>query len=106
MAQMIDKATAIDTVMSKLAALPVGSCLDLRTYKRNRSVLIKRTGDDVFLVLENGFHEERFESGLKKMRKLLKTLLKREFPRSNKIRLYNLGPCDAEESAALKRKKI
>ncbi len=103
---MIDKTTAVDTVLERLAALPAGSCIDLRTYKRNRSVLIKRTGDDAFLVLENGFHEERFECGLKKMRKLLKTLLKKEFPRSNKIRLYNLGPCDPEESAAVKRKKI
>lgn len=38
------------------------------------------------------------------MKKLLKTLLKREFPRSTKIRLYNLGPAGPDDY--LDRKKL
>jgi hypothetical protein len=93
---MIDKVTAMETVMRRLEKLEVGHALDLRTYKRNRSVVIARTGDDSFDVVENGFARERFEATTGSMRKLLKTLFKREFPRSTKIRLYDLGPADAD----------
>ena len=101
---MIDKATAIPTLMRKLKKLPVGHAIDLRTYKRNRSVVIARTGDDEFDVVENGFHKDRFLVPLSKMKKLLKNLLKKEFPRSTKMRLYDLGQADADIHIA--RKKI
>ena len=103
---MIDKATALTVLPRKLAALPEGHALDMRTYKRNRSVVFVRQGDDAFLVLEKGFEEHRFESvPLSGMRKLLKTLLAREFPRSTKIRLYDLGPFEPSK-ASLARKTL
>ena len=101
---MIDKDTAIQTVMRKLKSLPQGHAIDLRTYKRNRSVVIARTGEDGFDVVEKGYLEERYAVDRAGMKKLLKTLLKREFPRSTKIRLYNLGPAEADNHIA--RKKI
>ncbi|NDV18902.1 hypothetical protein GO013_05645 [Pseudodesulfovibrio sp. JC047] len=101
---MIDKATALQTVLRTLKKLPEGHAIDLRTYKRNRSVVIKRLVDDQFEVKEKGFHEERFLIPSTRMKKLLKTLLKREFPRSTKIRLYDLGP--AETDTHIARKKI
>ena len=101
---MIDKATAIESVMRKLKKLPVGHAIDLRTYKRNRSVVIARTGRDEFDVVEQGYFEERFLLPLSKMKKLLKNLLKKEFPRSTKIRLYDLGPSGAD--VHIKRKTI
>ena len=90
---MIDKATAVAQLMRKLAKLPEGHCIDLRTYKRNRGLVIGRAGKDSFQVAEFGYVEECFTSDLKGMRKLLKTLFKREFPRSTKLRLYDMGPC-------------
>ncbi len=101
---MIDKATAIETVMRKLKKLPMGHAIDLRTYKRNRSVIIARTGVDEFDVVEKGFFEERFLIPLNRMKKLLKSLIKKEFPRSTKIRLYDLGPAEAD--IHIMRKKI
>ena len=101
---MIDKANAVETVIRKLEKLPVGHAIDLRTYKRNRSVVIKRTGRDAFDVVENGFHQDRFQVDRSKMKKLLKVLFKKEFPRSTKIRVYDLG--EAEADVTLKRKKI
>jgi len=101
---MIDKATAVETVLRKLKKLPIGHAIDLRTYKRNRSVVIKRTGDDEFDVVEKGYNEERFLVPLSKMKKLMKNLLKKEFPRSTKIRMYDLGEADAD--IHIKRKKI
>ena len=103
---MIDKATALTVVPRKLAALPWGHALDLRTYKRDRSVVFVRRGDDAFLVLEKGFETHRFEDvPLSGMRRLLKTLLSREFPRSTKIRCYDLGAYEPAK-AALPRKRI
>jgi len=101
---MIDKATGVETVIRKLKKLPVGHAIDLRTYKRNRSVVIRRTGQDGFDVVENGFFRARFQVDLARMKKLLKTLFKKEFPRSTKIRLYDLGESDAD--VHIRRKKI
>ncbi|WP_041720832.1 hypothetical protein [Pseudodesulfovibrio piezophilus] len=101
---MIDKATAIPTLINRLKKLPVGHAIDLRTYKRNRSVVIARTGDDEYEVVEKGFADERFSTSLGRMKKLLGILLKREFPRSTKIRLYDLGHSDADNH--INRKKI
>ncbi len=98
---MNDKATIIPTVMVRLSKLQHGQCLDMRTFKRDRSVAFIRTGDDSFTVVERGFHEEIWE-GLtaEDIKKLMKTMLKREFPRSNKIRLYAL---DSFEDADVNR---
>jgi len=93
---MIDRANAIPSILIRLKKLPRGFGIDLRTFKRDRSVTIRRNGDDTFTVTENGFRSETFTTGIKDMRKLLKMLLKREFPRSNKIRVYDL---DADGSS-------
>ncbi|MFV0421485.1 hypothetical protein [Oleidesulfovibrio sp.] len=92
---MNDKATIIPTVLERLGKLEVGQCLDMRTFKRNRSVAIVCTGNDNFTVVERGFHEETWhDMSAEKIKRLLKTLLKREFPRSHKIRLYTLDSFD------------
>ena len=101
---MIDKVTALETVLRRLDKLPLGHAIDLRTYKRNRSVVIRRAGDDLYEVVENGYEYARFQAPLDKMKKLLKGLLKKEFPRSTKIRLYDLGEADGEEQ--LERKTL
>lgn len=88
---MIDKATALESVLRKLKKLPAGHCIDLRTYKRNRSLLIIHSAENKFTIFEDGYDTITHEAELKCMRKLLKTLFKREFPRSSKIRMYELG---------------
>jgi hypothetical protein len=94
---MLDKATALPALLRKLDKLPRGHALDLRTYKRNRSVLVRRVGEDDFAVAEDGFHREDFRVPFSGLKKLLKTLLKREFPRSTKIRVYDLGAASGED---------
>ncbi|MEF2230897.1 MAG: hypothetical protein V3571_08210 [Pseudodesulfovibrio sp.] len=101
---MIDKTTAIPAILRRLEKLPEGHAIDLRTYKRNRSVVIARTGADAFDVVESGFCEERFRVKGDGLKKLLKTLLNREFPRSTKIRVYDLGPAGAD--ARVQRKTL
>lgn len=74
--------------LTRLKKLPIGKGLDLRTFKRDRSVTIMRRAEDRYNVKEDGFESQTFETDIKGMRKLLKMLLRREFPRSNKIRVY------------------
>lgn len=88
---MIDKTKIVDTVVERLKKLPVSHYLDLRTYKRNRSVVIVKQAEDDLLVIEDGYFKERFRVGPEKLKRVLKALLRKEFPRSRKIRLYVMG---------------
>lgn len=103
---MIDKTKIAETVYEKLKKLQTGHYLDLRTYKRNRSVIIVKNSDREVLVIENGYFSERSTVGIDKLGKLLKTLIRREFPRSNKIRLYVMGEFGEEEALGTRRKII
>jgi len=94
---MIDKATALESVLRKLKKLPVGHCIDLRTYKRNRSLLILHIRELEYIIYEDGYETIEHQVAFKGMKKLLKTLFKREFPRSNKIRMYELGEYNEEK---------
>ncbi len=103
---MIDKSSAIPVLLERLENLPKGHYLDVRTYKRNRFLLLVKSDENDFLIIENGYFQERFEHVPgKKLKKLLKTLLKKEFPRSTKIRVYNMGLFE-EGSAELMERKI
>ena len=101
---MIDKTKIIDTVRERLKKLPDGHYLDLRTYKRNRSVVIVKIDADNLLVIEDGYFNQRFQIKTEKLKKLLKTLLKKEFPRSHKIRLYVMGRFAEDELVQINRK--
>lgn len=104
--KMIDKTKIIDTVIERLKKLPNGHYIDIRTYKRNRSVVIVKKNTKELFVIENGFSKERFNIKAEKLKKLLKTLLKKEFPRSHKVRLYVMGKYSEAEVLETKRKTI
>jgi len=101
---MIDKEKILDTVTERLKNLPIGHYLDLRTYKRNRSVIIVRQSENNLLVIEDGFFREKFHINSEKLKKLLTTLLRKEFPRSHKIRLYVMEKFIEEEARNTTRK--
>ena len=103
---MIDKTKIIDTVCERLKKLPLGHYIDLKTYKRNRTVLIVKVDEKKLLVIEDGYFKDRFLIKSDKLKKLLKILLKKEFPRSKKIRLYVMGKFVDEEALNRIRKII
>ncbi len=90
---MIDKSAVIPVVLARMKKLAVSETLELLTWKKDRSVLLIKQGEDNFLVRENGFKQQEFQVDGKKLKKLLKTLLKREFPRSHKVRLNDRKKC-------------
>ncbi len=103
---MIDKTKIIDTVCERLKKLPLGHYIDLKTYKRNRTVIIVKVDEKKLLVIEDGYFKDRFLIKSDKLKKLLKILLKKEFPRSKKIRLYVMGKFVDEEALNIIRKII
>jgi hypothetical protein len=103
---MIDINVIEQTLLARLDDLDAGHCIDIRTYKRNRSVLFIKVSEDEFRVRENGYRTETFEVRRGKLKKLIKTLIKREFPRSRKVRLYDLGEYDPEAHDFMGRKKL
>ena len=84
---MIDINGAVQTALTRLKKLPVGRSLELLTFKRDRGVRIRKTDHDCFEVAEFGFLDQTVEANQNSMKKLLKTVIKREFPRSNKVRV-------------------
>ena len=103
---MIDKTRIIDTVCERLENLPIGHYIDLKTYKRNRTVIIFKADEKKLLLIEDGYFKDRFLIKPDKLKKNLKTLLKTEFPRSKKIRLYVMGKFVDEKALNTVRKII
>ena len=101
---MIGKTKIIDAVCERLEKLPLGHYIDLKTYKRNRTVIIVKIDEKALLVIEDGYFKNRFLITYDKLKKLLKTLLKKEFPRSKKIRLYVMGKFVDKEALSTQRK--
>jgi len=86
--------------------MPQGHHLDIRPYKRNRSVVIVRGTEAVYEIIEEGFFCERFSVEASRLKKTLSVVIKKEFPRSRKIRVYSMGPYPADGSGNPGRKRI
>ncbi len=89
---VIDAGEAVTFVSARLKKLPVRGRLELLTWKRDRSLVIVRETEDTVLVREEGFERHEYRVGIARLRKLLKTLLRREFPRSRRIRVVIDAP--------------
>lgn len=86
----IDKGRLLHETLARLRTLKNGEGLLLQPYKRDRAVCIVAL-DGRFHVMEQGFDKNEFLVEAKKIKKLLKTLCKKEFPRSNKVWLKLLS---------------
>ena len=86
--------------LDKLVA-PAG--LELLSYKRNRTIRITVLDDGRYFIEEDGFVKQEMTVEQEALGRILKTLFKREFPRSRKVRLYRF---DDPAARGLPRKKI
>ena len=90
--------SVIRSLLQKLEKLSPPQGIELLSYKRNRSVAVLLLGDNTFLVRERGYREEEQVVEKERLQKCLKLLIKYEFPRSRKIRMYQVGnPQDLEK---------
>jgi len=87
---MINISSAINTVIQRLKKTRSGSGVRMLTCKRDRSVTVTRTAEDKFKIVEQGFENREFDIAEKDLKKTLKALMKREFPRSRKVRISSV----------------
>ena len=95
--------SVLRSLLQKLEKLNPPQGIELLSYKRNRSIAVLLLDDKKILVRERGYRdaEQLVEKAL--LPKHLKTLIKYEFPRSRKVRMYQLdGPLELEKA----RKKL
>lgn len=89
---MIDCNRFVEIVLQKIKTLPSGEGFEIATYKGDRKITLIKNADASYLLIEDGFIKQRYANiAPDKLKKLLKTLQKREFPRSNKLRWTNIG---------------
>src|SRR6056297_2968810 len=91
-----------ETVWKQLEAtldkLGVEQGLEILSYKRNRGVSLLKMDGDTFQVRERGYREEECILHREELPKKLKVMLKREFPRSRKLRVYTVAdPSELEQ---------
>ena len=82
--------SVLRTLLQKLEKLSPPQGIEILSYKRNRSIAVLLLGDNTFLVRERGYREEEHVIEKAGIAKHLKLLIKYEFPRSRKVRLYQL----------------
>lgn len=61
------------------------------SYKRNRKVIITRLTQKTCLIHEDGYKKKTREIATATLKKELRSIIKREFPRSRKVRLYRFN---------------
>ncbi len=96
----VDKGRLLHTVLLRLKQLEKGKSVLLQPYKKDRSICVIRQNEG-FQVLECGFARREFVVAAGKVKKLLKVLIRKEFPRSNKIWLTIL---ETEQSVLFVKK--
>ena len=85
---MIAAASLASELQSRLKKMTTGDVLRVRTWKGDRGLTVTCTGDGLFSLEEDGFQAQRLD-GLTRQAvlKAAKPIARREFPRSNKLRL-------------------
>lgn len=97
----------IDTVLTDTLRLlkkitPPGG-IELLSYNRNRGIAIIKKEAMVLEVREDGYVQQVLELSPEQLARELKTMVKREFPRSRKVRLIKFTNPD---ELARERQKI
>ena len=83
---MVDIQNVTVIVSQKVGQLEVGGEIELKTYKRDRGATIIKLSDDNVRIREKGYLNTEYQVPVSRLKKALKNILKKEFPRSNKVR--------------------
>ncbi len=95
--------SALRKILNTLKKASVGSGLEVLSYKRNRGIIILKESQETFSLKERGYLNQEITCTSKQIQRQLRSIMKREFPRSRKVRIYVLK--DAAE-AGIQRKKL
>lgn len=96
---LVNIATIIADTRRALKKIAPPGGIELLSYKRNRGIAIIKKTPHLLLIRERGYEEQEFELSTENLAKELKVLIKREFPRSRKVRLIKFSdPRELERS--------
>jgi len=90
--------SVLRNLLQKLEKLHPPQSIELLSYKRNRSIAVLLLDDGKILVRERGYRdaEQVVEKSL--LPRHLRLLIKYEFPRSRKVRIYQVdNPLELEK---------
>lgn len=82
---LLDINRLIPTVVQKIKQAALGDVIEVRTYKRDRGFTVERRTDGQVVLHEFGFKEQECIVAASKLKKILKSIIQKEFPRSNKV---------------------
>jgi hypothetical protein len=69
--------------------------IELLSYKRNRTVTILHNGHSgMYYFRERGYEEQDLTVTARELPRLLKSAIRREFPRSRKVRIFKITDPD------------
>jgi len=87
---LVNIETAYAELMYHLKRCSAGGGMELMSYKRNRTIAVIKVTSENYRLLEKGYVVGETTVNLAQVEKKLKKIMKREFPRSRKIRLHKL----------------
>jgi hypothetical protein len=82
--------SVLRNLLRKLKKLNPPQGVELLSYKRNRSIAVLLLDDEKILVRERGYRDEEQTIEKSYLANHLKKLIKYEFPRSRKVRVYQV----------------
>ncbi len=100
---LVNIQSAINRVQQIVRKLEPPQGVELLTYKRNRGITIIKIDEQTVSIQERGYEEQTLLVEIGELGKTLKTITKREFPRSRKVRVYQL---DSPYCLGIKRKQL
>jgi len=77
-----------------LAKIEPSEGIELLSYKRNRTVSIIILPGDKVMIRERGYIDQTLTVSRNDVSKIVKAMIKREFPRSRKVRVFKLSNPD------------
>lgn len=99
---LVNIKTVFVELMYHLKRCPLGGGLEIMSYKRNRTIAIVKENPDVARILQKGYVEKEWCVPFGDLEKQLRKPIKKEFPRSRKVRLFKFD--DPEELNRLHQK--
>ncbi|HEB51432.1 MAG TPA: hypothetical protein ENI89_12575 [Desulfobulbus sp.] len=88
---LVNRESVITQVRRLLRKTAPPGGVEMMSYKRNRTIALILRENGAILVRERGYVTGEQEVAPEELGRLLKTLIRREFPRSRKIRLHRFA---------------
>ena len=88
---LVNIATILADTKRALKKIEPPGGIELLSYKRNRGIAIIKRDNDLLELREHGYQDQEFKIHPDRLAKELKAMIKREFPRSRKVRLIKFS---------------